>query len=90
MSHKPHHRFNNPRYFDAFNGSLADTILMILIPLLGCSQIVRECNVWTYMAFGSLYANWLCLIHCEYAHIWDGLFRKVGLGEEAEGNEDKS
>lgn len=30
-SHKPHHRFTNPRLFDAFNGSLTDTILMILV-----------------------------------------------------------
>ena len=33
-SHKPHHRFTNPRLFDAFNGSPADTFLMILVPLL--------------------------------------------------------
>ena len=30
-SHKPHHRFTNPRLFDAFNGSMVDTILMILV-----------------------------------------------------------
>ena len=41
-SHKPHHRFTNPRLFDAFNGSPADTFLMILLPLLvtNCSSFV--------------------------------------------------
>ena len=33
QSHKPHHRFTNPRLFDAFNGSPTDTCLMILLPL---------------------------------------------------------
>lgn len=80
VSHKPHHRFTNPRLFDAFNGSIPDTVLMILIPLYGTANIVRHCNVWTYMAFGSMYANWLVLIHSEYVFPWDPLFRRVGFG----------
>ena len=83
LSHKPHHRFTNPRIFDAFNGSAADTICMILIPLLVTSRLVR-CNVWSYMAFGSLYANWLTLIHSEYPHAWDPAFRALGLGTAAD------
>ena len=79
MSHKPHHRFTNPRIFDAFNGSMADTICMILIPLYITALIVPA-NVWSYMAFGSVYANWLVLIHAEYIHVWDGLFQAIGFG----------
>lgn len=79
-SHKPHHRFTNPRLFDAFNGSLADTVFMILIPLYTTANLVRTCNVWTYMAFGSTYANWLTLIHAEYVFPWDGVFRRLGFG----------
>jgi len=79
-SHKPHHRVTNPRLFDAFNGSVADTVLMILIPLYATACIVSDCNVWTYMAFGSMYANWLTLIHSEYVFPWDPLFRALGLG----------
>lgn len=82
-SHKPHHRFTNPRLFDAFNGSLADTFLMILVPLYITANVIH-CNVWTYMAFGSLYANWLSLIHSEYPHPWDPLFRKIGFGTAAD------
>jgi sterol desaturase/sphingolipid hydroxylase (fatty acid hydroxylase superfamily) len=52
-SHKPHHRFTNPRLFDAFNGSVADTVLMILIPLYVTANIVSGCNVWDYMCFGA-------------------------------------
>ena len=32
------------------------------------------------MAFGSIYANWLTLIHSEYPLPWDKFFRKFGLG----------
>lgn len=82
-SHKPHHRFTNPRLFDAFNGSVADTALMIIAPLVATARCV-DANVWEYMAFGSLYANWLTLIHSEYAHPWDAAFRAVGFGTAAD------
>lgn len=82
-SHKPHHRFTNPKLFDAFNGSLTDTILMIVIPLFATAHVVH-CNVWTYMTFGSLYANWLCLIHSEFVHAWDPLFACLGFGTAAD------
>ena len=78
-SHKPHHRFLNPKMFDAFNGSVTDTICMILIPLSITAQLVH-CNVWSYMTFGATYASWLTLIHSEIQHPWDPLFRKFGLG----------
>lgn len=84
LSHKPHHRFINPRMFDAFHGSLADTILMILTPLYLTANVMRTCNVWTYMAFGSTYACWLTLIHSEYVLPWDGLFRRLGFGTPAD------
>eukprot|EP00928_Gymnodinium_smaydae_P066063 TRINITY_DN4910_c0_g1_i1.p1 TRINITY_DN4910_c0_g1~~TRINITY_DN4910_c0_g1_i1.p1 ORF type:complete len:406 (+),score=73.10 TRINITY_DN4910_c0_g1_i1:101-1219(+) len=82
-SHKPHHRFTNPRLFDAFDGSLTDTTLMIIVPFLIVKRIVHA-NVWSYMAFGSLYANWLVLIHSEYKHPWDTLFRWLGFGTAAD------
>jgi sterol desaturase/sphingolipid hydroxylase (fatty acid hydroxylase superfamily) len=82
-SHKPHHKFTNPRLFDAFNGSVLDTICMILIPLYSTANLVH-CNVWTYMAFGSCYANWLTLIHSEYTFPWDKLFHLVGFGTPAD------
>jgi len=78
-SHKPHHRFLNPKMFDAFNGSVADTVFMILVPLSITAQVVH-CNVWSYMTFGATYASWLTLIHSEIQHPWDPLFRKLGLG----------
>lgn len=73
----------NPKMFDAFNGSVTDTFLMILIPLILTARIVPA-NVWSYMTFGSLYANWLTLIHAEYPHPWDALFRRIGLGTAAD------
>ena len=78
-THKPHHRFLNPRLFDAFNGSTGDTVFMILIPLFITAQLVH-CNVWTYMAFGSIFANYLVLIHSEYVHPWDTVASYLGIG----------
>jgi sterol desaturase/sphingolipid hydroxylase (fatty acid hydroxylase superfamily) len=83
FSHKPHHKFTNPRLFDAFDGSFTDTMCMIIVPLYMTANLVH-CNVWTYMAFGSMYANWLTLIHSEYAFPWDGLFHLVGFGTPAD------
>mmetsp|Transcript_68075 Transcript_68075/g.127124 ORF Transcript_68075/g.127124 Transcript_68075/m.127124 type:complete len:329 (+) Transcript_68075:54-1040(+) len=82
-SHKPHHRFTNPRIFDAFNGSLSDTLLMVVAPLAMTAQLVAS-NVWSYMAFGSIYAGWLVLIHSEYSHPWDALFRALGFATPAD------
>mmetsp|Transcript_19611 Transcript_19611/g.30729 ORF Transcript_19611/g.30729 Transcript_19611/m.30729 type:complete len:188 (+) Transcript_19611:224-787(+) len=78
-SHKSHHKFLNPKMFDAFHGSITDTFLMILVPLFCTAQLVH-CNVWSYMAFGSTFACWLTLIHSEIQHPWDPFFRKLGLG----------
>ena len=82
-SHKPHHRFVNPRLFDAFDGSVPDTFCMILIPLATTAQLLHA-NVWEYMAFGASWSAWLCLIHSETHHAWDGLFRTLGLGTPAD------
>jgi sterol desaturase/sphingolipid hydroxylase (fatty acid hydroxylase superfamily) len=41
-SHKPHHRFTNPKLFDAFDGSVADTVLMVLLPLAATAQLNPE------------------------------------------------
>ena len=82
-SHKPHHRFVNPRLFDAFDGSVPDTFCMILIPLATTAQLLHA-NVWEYMLFGSLWSSWLCLIHSEVHHPWDAAFRRLGLGTAAD------
>jgi alternative squalene epoxidase len=82
-THKPHHRFTNPKLFDAFNGSAGDTICMILFPLVITSRFV-DANVWSYMVFGSVLANWLTLIHSEYVHPWDSMFKKLGFGTAAD------
>jgi len=85
-SHKPHHRFTSPKLTDAFHGSAADTVLMILVPLYFTSVIsgLVKCNVWSYMAFGTSYANQLCLIHCQYENPWDPVFRALGIGTSAD------
>lgn len=82
-SHKPHHFFTSPQLVDAFDGSFYDTLFMILVPLSITSHLVH-CNVWSYMAFGTIYGNYLCLIHSEYALPWGRFFRRLGIGTAAD------
>ena len=79
ISHKPHHRFINPNTFDAFDGSIYDTVTMIITPLFITSRIIHT-NTWNYICFGSIYANWLFLIHSDIHHPWDWIFSRFGLG----------
>lgn len=79
-AHKPHHAVHDPVLFDAYAGSVLDTLVMVVLPLFLTSQLVRFATVWSYAAFGSLYANQLLLIHSEYEHAWDPVARLVGLG----------
>ena len=83
-SHRPHHRFTNPRLFDAFDGSATDTATMVLLPLFATAHTVRDVSVWEYAAFGTIWSMWLCLIHSETVHPWEPLFRALGLGTAAD------
>ena len=74
----------SPILLDAFDGDVVDTVCMILVPLYLTSLTLeyvfqRDVSVWSYMIFGTLYANYLCLIHSEFEHSWDWLVRKLGL-----------
>lgn len=82
-SHQPHHRFVEPCLFDAFDGTVLDTLWMVLLPLLLTSQLVAA-NAREYMLFGAIWSSWLCLLHSERAHPWDPLFRRLGLGTPAD------
>ena len=81
QSHQAHHRHRSPSFWDSFDGSPSDTCVMILAPLLVTAHAVPWCNVYDYMCFGSVYANWLCLIHSDAGpHAWDEAFEAIGLG----------
>ena len=77
-THKPHHRWTNPNLFSAFNASVGDAVLMILVPLYVTANLIH-CNAWSYMAFGTIYGAYLLLVHSEYSRPWDPLFRRVGI-----------
>lgn len=81
--HRAHHRHTAPGLLDAFDGSVPDTCLMVLAPLALTAAAVPA-NLWSYVAFGTLYANWLTLLHAEYEHPWDPAFRRLGLGTPAD------
>ena len=77
--HQSHHRHIHPTLLDAFDGSIGDTFFMILVPLWITSRIVHT-NVWSYMVFGTIYANALTLIHSEVEHPWECLLYYLGIG----------
>lgn len=78
-SHAAHHTHVVPNIYDAFDGSIVDTVCMILIPLFFTSRIVQA-NIWSYMTFGTIYANMLTLIHSKYDHPWDKYVELIGIG----------
>jgi len=75
-SHKPHHRFTNPHLFNAFDGSLLDTIALILFPLFTTAQLLHV-NNWDYVAFGTVYSTHFMMIHSEYRHFLDPVLRNL-------------
>ena len=82
-SHRSHHQWVRPRLLNAFNGSVADTFSLIVVPLFLTSQVYHV-STWSFMVFGSLYAAMFTLIHSEYHHPWDPLFAYLGLGTAAD------
>ena len=78
-SHKQHHRFVSPCLFNAFDGSIGDTVCMIIVPLYVTSQIFHV-NVWTYMTFGTIYSMSLVLIHSDHPHPWEPVFQFCLIG----------
>jgi hypothetical protein len=85
-SHKMHHRFTNPKLYNAFSGSLLDTFSLILVPLFLTHQICFFVNNMGLAAFGTLYAAQFTMIHCEYRHPWDTLFEWLGIGTAEDHN----
>lgn len=85
-SHKMHHRFVNPKLYNAFSGSLLDTFTLILVPLFLTHQICYFVNNKGLAAFGTLYAAQFTMIHCEFRHPWDSLFEWLGIGTAEDHN----
>ena len=70
-SHKAHHRFIAPVLFNAFDGTNADTTLLILLPLFCTMRLLPMVHCWSYIAFGVTFSTHLCLIHSEWPHPWE-------------------
>ena len=76
--HEHHHIYIIPNIYNAFDGSISDTFLMILIPLYTTTNIIHI-NTITYIIFGSFYSMHLFLIHADYDHIWDKYLPYIGI-----------
>ena len=76
--HIPHHKAIIPKTIDAFQGSILDTILMVLLPLFFTLQVIQT-NCLTLQIFGSFYSSYLILIHANYEHKWEKYTSKLGF-----------
>ena len=76
--HKPHHLLINPILFNAFQGHILDTLVLIILPLFLTSQIIYV-NTWSYIIFGIIFSNHLLLIHSEYSHPFDPILNFIGV-----------
>jgi alternative squalene epoxidase len=76
--HDLHHIHIIPTIYDSFDGSIQDTILMIIIPLHITAHSI-QINTITYISFGTIYSMFLFLIHADYDHIWDKYLPLVGI-----------
>ena len=85
-SHKSHHKWINPRLYNAFSACVNDTITLILIPLFLTHWVCRTVNCNTFAIFGTLYAAQFTLIHCEFPHPWDPLLKLFGIGTAEDHN----
>lgn len=85
-SHKPHHKYVNPFIFNAFSGTIMDTSILIISPLYLTSQTLRNVNTLEYIIFGTIYSSYFMLIHSEYSHPWDKIFRRLGIGTSSDHN----
>ena len=79
ISHKHHHKYTNPSFFDSYSGSAFDTIVMIIIPLY-ITSLTIPLKGWEYILSGNIYSCWLTLIHSEFSHPWDNIFQFIGFG----------
>lgn len=76
--HWPHHKAYIPNILDAFKGTLLDTSLMILVPIILTTQIIKT-NCITFQIFGSFYSSYLILIHAHYEHSWEKYICRIGF-----------
>lgn len=80
LGHKHHHKHIHPQWFNSFEGSICDTICMVIIPLVVTSNIVYTVNTKSYIAFGVIYSSMLVLIHSNHEHPWEKNIRLIGIG----------
>lgn len=77
-AHKAHHKFTAPQLFNAFDATILDAVLLILLPLYATATLCHV-HTWDYVVFGTMYSTYFMLIHSEYAHFFDGYFGKLGI-----------
>ncbi len=82
-THTAHHRIQHPTLLDAYQGSVADTTMLILLPLQCTAWLLwaagREVHLWSFALFGTLYSSHLLLIHHPGARRYHGMCGALGL-----------
>mmetsp|Transcript_414 Transcript_414/g.784 ORF Transcript_414/g.784 Transcript_414/m.784 type:complete len:230 (-) Transcript_414:118-807(-) len=78
-THAIHHTIKSPTIIVALTGYVPDTFLLILIPLHITVSIVPHGNFLTVFVFSIVSLFHLHCIHSEFQHVWDPIFRKLGI-----------
>jgi len=82
-THTAHHRIRDPTLLDAYQGSVADTAMLILLPLQCTAWLLwaagRAVHLWSFALFGALYSSHLLLIHHPGARRYHAVGRSLGL-----------
>lgn len=81
-SHRYHHAFVKPRLLHAFQGSVADTLSLIVAPLAVVGRL--PVHYWSYVAFGTVYSMHFALIHSEFDHPWEQRAGRLGVSTSAD------
>ena len=86
-SHKPHHKFVSPTLFDAFDGTVLDTTLMILLPLFATANVISLAGLRS--AFGATWGSErftriYCASTTQNTTTLGILFKVIGIGTPAD------
>eukprot|EP00747_Dinoflagellata_sp_TGD_P090725 gnl/TRDRNA2_/TRDRNA2_164802_c1_seq2.p1 gnl/TRDRNA2_/TRDRNA2_164802_c1~~gnl/TRDRNA2_/TRDRNA2_164802_c1_seq2.p1 ORF type:complete len:300 (+),score=50.24 gnl/TRDRNA2_/TRDRNA2_164802_c1_seq2:73-972(+) len=78
-THSVHHTIHSPTIILALTGYLPDTCLLIIAPLHFTLCVVPKGNFFSIFVFAALSLWHLHMIHSEFEHGWDQMFRRLGL-----------
>ena len=76
--HQVHHKYSIPEWHNAYDASVIDTCVMILLPLHLTTHLFHL-SLSEYIWFGTLLSFWLTLIHSNRTFWFEKYLNRMGL-----------